>query len=103
MSCRLSRQALRGEKQRLARERDQKLDAAIRRIQRERVEFDDASKAEAEEEARRLEEVRRWWSCGGEVSSFHYVEVCAIVVLALPRRCTVFLTGKEGLALTRGF
>lgn len=51
------RQALRLEKERLERERDKKIDTAIRRIQRERLEFEENSKAEAEEEARRLDEV----------------------------------------------
>eukprot|EP00903_Cladosiphon_okamuranus_P008626 g8272.t1 len=49
-------EALRSEKQRLARERDKKVEAAIRRIQRERLDFEETSKAEAEEESRRLEE-----------------------------------------------
>ena len=51
-------QALRAERERLEKERDKKIDAAIRRIQRERLEFEETSKAEAEEEARRLDEVR---------------------------------------------
>ncbi len=50
-------QALRSEKERLERERDKKIDGAIRRIQRERLEFEETSKAEADEEARRLDEV----------------------------------------------
>ena len=50
-------QALRAERERLEKERDKKIDAAIRRIQRERLEFEETSKAEAEEEARRLDEV----------------------------------------------
>lgn len=102
MSYRLSRQALRGEKQRLARERDRKLDAAIRRIQRERVEFDDASKAEAEEEARRLEEVRRWWSWGGGF----FVLLCRSVC----NSCSCFAAsmhrvsdGKRGVGFDKRF
>lgn len=53
-------QGLQLEKQRLVRERDKKVDAAIRRIQKERLEFDETSKAEAEEETRRLDEVGRF-------------------------------------------
>jgi len=49
-------QALRLEKERLERERDKKIDTAIRRIQRERLEFEETSKAEAEQETRRLDE-----------------------------------------------
>ncbi|CAN0046661.1 unnamed protein product, partial [Hapterophycus canaliculatus] len=49
-------QALRSEKQRLLKERDKKIDAAIRRLQRERLEHEENSKTEADDEARRLDE-----------------------------------------------
>ncbi|CAN0454397.1 unnamed protein product, partial [Laminaria digitata] len=49
-------EAIRSEKERLTTERDKKIDLAIRRLQRERLEFEETSKAEAEREARRLEE-----------------------------------------------
>lgn len=41
----------------LTKDRDKKIDAAIRRLQRERLEFEETSKAEAEEESHRLEQV----------------------------------------------
>ncbi|CAM9546463.1 unnamed protein product [Ectocarpus sp. 4 AP-2014] len=52
----LGEEALRSEKQRLLKDRDKRIDAAIRRIQRERIENEETSKAEAEEEARVQEE-----------------------------------------------
>lgn len=51
-------QALRAERQRLLKERDKKIDAAIRRLQRERLEHEETCKAEADDEAHRLDEVR---------------------------------------------
>lgn len=59
----------------MVRERDKKIDAAIRRIQRERLEFDETSKAEAEEEARRLEEVCVWGGGGGSTSFVAWLEI----------------------------
>eukprot|EP00904_Undaria_pinnatifida_P012992 jgi/Undpi1/8823/HiC_scaffold_25.g11285.m1 len=49
-------QAIRLEKEMLTKDRDKKIDAAIRRLQRERLEFEETSKAEAEEESHRLEQ-----------------------------------------------
>lgn len=45
------------ERERLLRERDKKIDAAIRRLQRERLESEDRLKVDGEEEAHRLDEV----------------------------------------------
>lgn len=42
----------------MLKDRDKRIDAAIRRIQRERIENEETSKAEAEEEARVQEEVK---------------------------------------------
>lgn len=47
------------EKTRLLKERDKKIDVAIRKLQRERLEYEETSKAKAEKEAARLNEVRR--------------------------------------------
>ncbi|CAM9129976.1 unnamed protein product, partial [Scytosiphon promiscuus] len=49
-------EALRLEKQRLLKERDKKIDTAIRRLQRERLEHEETCKAEADDEACRLDE-----------------------------------------------
>ncbi|CAN0010056.1 unnamed protein product, partial [Pylaiella littoralis] len=103
-------ESLRVENQRLLKERNNKLDAAVRRIRRDRIEHEEASQAEAEKEERRVnesharakrllaEKLEQWEQRHAECTDALYSLVETRRELALKSR---ELTAEEGLLSLR--